>query len=86
MPAVADLLLLVEVSDSTLAFDLKRKIPAYAASGVAEVWLVDVAHEKVIRFQKPGSKGYHKVDEPSGIIAPKLLPSCKVDLAKVFPK
>ncbi len=38
----SDALLLIEVSDSSLRFDRRVKIPLYAASGVAEVWLVDL--------------------------------------------
>jgi Uma2 family endonuclease len=38
----SDVLLLIEVSDSSLRFDRKVKIPLYAASGVAEVWIVDL--------------------------------------------
>jgi Uma2 family endonuclease len=38
----SDVLLLIEVSDSSLRFDRKVKIPLYAASSVAEVWIVDL--------------------------------------------
>ena len=39
-PLPQDVLLLVEVSDTTLAFDTKTKLPLYAREGVREVWIV----------------------------------------------
>ncbi len=42
LPEPQDVLFLVEVSDSTLAYDRDLKVPLYAAADIAEVWLVDV--------------------------------------------
>ncbi|MDQ2805613.1 MAG: Uma2 family endonuclease, partial [Chloroflexota bacterium] len=38
LPQPADVLLLIEVSDTTLVHDRKVKLPLYAAAGIAEVW------------------------------------------------
>ncbi len=38
-----DVLLLIEVADSSLRYDREVKIPRYARAGVPEVWLVDLA-------------------------------------------
>lgn len=54
-PGPKDVLLLVEVADTTLDHDLGTKIPAYAAAGVPEVWLVDLTRERVERFSGPAA-------------------------------
>ena len=46
-PEPSDILLLVEVADTSLPFDLERKAPRYLAAGVPEVWVIDLADEIV---------------------------------------
>src|SRR5436309_1828637 len=46
-PEPPDVLLVVEVSDTTLAYDQRVKIPLYARSGVPEVWIVDIRADLV---------------------------------------
>ena len=41
---------MVEVSDSTLAYDRKVKLPLYASAGIPEIWIVDLRGEKVEVF------------------------------------
>jgi Uma2 family endonuclease len=55
---VPDIWLLVEVSDSTLPYDLGTKLPLYAKHGVPEVWVVDVDHEVVRQFLQPAGTRY----------------------------
>ncbi len=57
-PVPADILLLVEVGDSSIDDDRERKLPAYATAGVPEVWLIDVARRLVHIFRNPSSTGY----------------------------
>lgn len=47
LPEKADVLLLMEVSDSTVGFDRKTKAPKYGGAGVPETWLVDLGSERV---------------------------------------
>ncbi len=42
LPVPEDVLLLIEVSDTTLAYDRGVKLPLYARSGIREVWIVDL--------------------------------------------
>jgi Uma2 family endonuclease len=46
-PGPSDILLLIEVSDTTLRFDREVKVPVYAQAGVPEVWIVDLNGRKV---------------------------------------
>lgn len=52
-PVAADALLVVEVADSTLEYDLEVKRPLYARAGVAELWIVDIARRVVHVFREP---------------------------------
>lgn len=57
-PAPGDLLLVVEVADTSLAWDRGTKAPLYARAGVAETWVVDLAAERVVVLTDPGPGGY----------------------------
>lgn len=57
-PTPADVLLIVEVADSTLSFDLRTKVPLYARCGVPEVWVVDVNGRAVHVYRDAGEGGY----------------------------
>lgn len=55
---VDEVLLVVEVSDATLARDLGDKADDYAAAGIATCWVVDVASEVTNVLTSPGPQGY----------------------------
>ena len=58
LPGPADVLLLIEVSDTTVEYDRNTKAPLYARSGIAEVWLVNL-HEQIVEvFRQPTAQGY----------------------------
>lgn len=52
-PSADDGLLIVEVSDTTLRYDLERKGPLYALHGIPEYWVVDIAARRVHVFRDP---------------------------------
>ncbi len=67
LPTPADVLLLVEVSDSTLEFDRRRKLPLYARSLVPEVWIVNLTDERIETFAEPAGGDYrHHADAGRG--------------------
>jgi Uma2 family endonuclease len=49
---------LIEVSDTTLPYDLGTKLPLYARSDIQEIWVVDVDHEVVRQFVGPVGASY----------------------------
>lgn len=57
-PAPADVLLIVEVSSSTLRFDRNVKTPLYAHHGIAEAWVLDVQGEQVHYHRAPKDGRY----------------------------
>ena len=54
----ADVLLVIEVADSSLRDDRAEKMPRYARSGIPEAWLVDVAGGTITVYTVPGVGGY----------------------------
>ena len=57
-----DVLLAIEVSDSTLGYDLKRKPPVYARFGVAELWVIDAQNGITHIHTDPEPDGYAKIE------------------------
>jgi Uma2 family endonuclease len=57
-PGAADILLVVEVADTSAAWDREGKARLYAAGGVGEAWVVDLAEGCVHVFTGPGPGGY----------------------------
>jgi Uma2 family endonuclease len=53
-----DTYLVVEVSDTTLAFDLKVKLALYAKAGVPEVWIEDLQNVQLLVFRNPVGSTY----------------------------
>jgi Uma2 family endonuclease len=57
-PIPDDIFLLVEVADSTLNRDRKRKARTYANAKIADYWVLDVNARAVYVFRQPGNDGY----------------------------
>lgn len=57
-PRPEDVLLVIEVSDSTLAYDRLVKVPLYARAGIPEAWVVNLAEERVETFADPSGGAY----------------------------
>ena len=62
-PQAEDVLLLVEVADTTVETDRDVKILLYANSGIAEVWLVDINAQCLEVYQQPSEKGYQIIQK-----------------------
>ena len=60
-PQPEDVLLLIEVSDSTVKYDREEKIPLYAQAKIIEVWLVDMNEESVEVFREPKQDEYEDI-------------------------
>lgn len=60
LPTPGDVLLVVEVSDTTLTYDKNVKLPRYAAAGIPEVWVLKLQNEAIEVHSEPGPDGYRK--------------------------
>lgn len=87
-PAAADVLLVVEVSDTTLRFDLSTKIPLYARAGIAETWVVDLEKRAVRVFRDPDANGYRTSFTVSGDqkVSSSALPEVALTASELFPR
>lgn len=62
LPTVEDVLLVIEVADSTLAYDRDVKLPLlYAPAGIPESWLFDLVNIRLERHTEPNPDGYRLV-------------------------
>lgn len=60
-PTPADVLVLIEVSDSTVEQDRRLKIPTYARAGIVETWLIDLVADRVEVHSNPYNGIYQEV-------------------------
>jgi Uma2 family endonuclease len=62
LPGPEDVLLLIEVSDTTLRRDREVKLPRYARAGIPEGWILDLTGEAIERHNDPSEGGYRRTE------------------------
>lgn len=87
-PEPADVFLLVEVADSSLVADRKKKLPLYARAGIAEYWIVNVAGRQVEVHRDPDpTAGVYRqvaVFTPGQHVAPAAFPGATLAVGELF--
>jgi len=58
-PQAKDVLLLIEVADSSAAFDREVKLPLYAQAGIPEYWIIDLNLHQIEVYHSPEGNTYH---------------------------
>ena len=81
-PLPDDVLLIVEVSESSLRHDRKVKVPLYAQHNIPEVWIVDVERRQIHFFHTPKAQHYAHASSTSspGRVSLQALPVATLDL------
>ncbi|MGH8531321.1 MAG: Uma2 family endonuclease [Gammaproteobacteria bacterium] len=85
-PHPADVLLIIEVADTSLAYDRDVKLPLYARHGIPEVWIVDLENRCLQVFTGAAETGYQQTQtlaEPA-VRTLRALPDCPADLSGLF--
>ena len=59
-PSAADVLLAVEVADTSAAYDRDVKVPLYAQAGIPEVWLIDLSANRIEVYARPQGDAYQQ--------------------------
>ena len=82
-PQPEDVLLAVEVADSSLRYDKFVKVPMYARAGIVEVWIVDVDEGRIEVYRQPTSQAPREYAEVRVFgrgerLAPQALPDLEV--------
>ena len=62
-PQTGDILLAVEVADSTLAFDLSKKADLYARAGIPNYWVFGINNRRLIVHRQPIEGKYRSIVE-----------------------
>ena len=60
-PTADDVLLLIEVAESSMEYDRQVKVPLYARTGIPEMWLVGLARDQVTVHRDPTPGGYRVI-------------------------
>ena len=80
-PSAADVLLLVEVSETSLAHDRGIKLALYAKFGVPEVWIIDLPGSAIEVYREPNEGAYASCERlTDGLLAPALVPGVTIDV------
>ena len=66
-PTPTDVILLIEVSQSTYSFDRNTKVPLYAQAGIPEVWILNLKEDRIEVFKQPLAGVYQeeRIFQPS---------------------
>jgi Uma2 family endonuclease len=84
IPGPDDIYLIVEVSDTTLSYDRKRRL--YARAGIPEYWIMDINGRQLFRHTGPDSSDYQVVARfvPGDTIDSLVLPAIRLSIAALF--
>jgi len=85
-PRPPDIFLLIEVSDTSLAFDRGPKLEIYARAGVGEVWIVDLTTNAVLVHRHPSGAGYASETRfvAPGVLGVEALPGPTIPVHGLF--
>lgn len=80
-----DVLLAIEIADTSLAYDRGRKIGIYAAFGIAEIWVIDANRLATHIYRELGAQGYGSITmaSASDTLEARRAPSVRVNLAEL---
>ena len=85
-PMPGDIVLLIEVSDTTLDHDLGAKAKLYARAGIAEYWVVDLKARRIHQHREPQPEGYAslRVVGSGEVLSPLARPESTLTVDLVF--
>ena len=85
-PGPADVLLLIEVSDTTLDYDRKEKLPAYGRAGIPELWILNLNDRTIEIYGAPHFTGYGsaRILRAGETAAPLAFPDAALEVASLL--
>jgi Uma2 family endonuclease len=85
-PTPDDVLLLIEVADSSLEFDRRKKLPLYARAAIPEVWIINLQELEIEVYREPHLTAYgsSSVSRPGEKLAPQKFPDVKIDVTELL--
>jgi len=87
LPTPEDLVIAIEVSDTTLAYDRDVKVVLYAQANIPEAWIMNLVEDCIEVFTEPGTEGYaqHAVYRRGDCISPAALPDVELAVEDLLP-
>lgn len=87
-PVVEEIQLVVEVSESSLAYDRGEKAQLYAQAGIRDYWVVNLVDRVVEVYREPADRRYQKVRtfEAGAVISPVEFPNIQLAVADLWPQ
>ncbi|MFM9939642.1 MAG: Uma2 family endonuclease [Hyphomicrobiaceae bacterium] len=75
-------LLVVEIADSSLSWDLDTKAKVYAMFGVREYWVINAKTRETTVHRQPGDQGYAQIDvvQATDLLTPAFVPALAVSI------
>lgn len=86
LPESSDVLLVIEAAASSLPQDQRIKLPIYAAAGILEYWIADLANEQIIVHRNPEGSAYRDVTTYRGeeVVSPLAAPELSFTISQAF--
>ena len=91
-PNQSDVLLVIEIADSSLKYDQEVKLPLYAEAGISDYWIFNLVENHLEAYSEPyqelqGNFGYsvRRIFLPNQIVSLPIFANLSLDLSKVFP-
>jgi len=80
--------MVIEISDSSLARDLGEKARLYARAGIPEYWVVNLVDRTIVSFRGPAEAGYTERSEAQSgsVVSPSAWPDVALEVSSVFPE
>jgi Uma2 family endonuclease len=85
-PQPEDVFLVIEVADSSIRVDRRRKMPMYARAGIPEYWIVDLTTDHVEVYRDPARARYRSVTllRRGDVVSPRFAPDLLVDVTTIL--
>ncbi len=86
-PTTTSVYLIIEVADSSFKYDCETKSKAYAQSGIADYWVIDVNNRTLHIFREPTQEGYQSevIFSEEASVSPLQFPKLAIALADILP-
>lgn len=92
-PTPADILLVIEISDSTLSYDQKTKLSLYAEDGISDYWIFNLIDNHLETYSEPyqdrqGKFNYRskRIFLSNEVVVLPCFPDLSLNLAEIFPE
>jgi Uma2 family endonuclease len=85
-PTPADVLIVIEVANSSIDYDREEKLPRYAAAGIPEVWLVHIARQVVEQYTLPVGDDYtyRRIVKRGSMVTAQTITGIEVAVDSIF--